>query len=85
MIYYEKYGAGFYWNNPFLRSNFYLESKWYLNVIHTRAVQGQLAMKLHFSEQKVMFEQVFLLSASLNSQSKNTEKPAPYFWTRWFK
>jgi len=84
LIYYKKYGTGFYWNNPFLRSNFYLESKWYLNVIHTRAVQGKLAMKFHFSEQNVMFEQVFILSASLNSQLKNTMKPTPYFWTRWF-
>jgi len=84
MVFYEKYGTGFYWNNPFLRTDFYLESKWYLNVIHTRSVQGQLALKLHFSEQKVMFEQVFLLSASLNSHTKNTVKPTPYSWIHWF-
>ena len=85
MSFYEKYGAAFYWNNPFLRSNYYLESKWYLNVIRNRAVQGKLSLNLHYSEGKVMYEQVFLLSASLNSQSKNKEKLKSYSWNRWFK
>jgi hypothetical protein len=79
MVLYDKYGTGLYWNNPFLRSNYYLESKWYLHVIQSQFVQGKLALKLHYSQGQLMFEQVFSLNASLNNLSKKPTKISPVF------
>lgn len=74
---YKKYGGNLYWSNPFLRSNYYLESKLYLNVIHTPYVEGKIASKFHFSEgKKIMFEQTFNLSVSLNNFSKHKNTPS---------
>ncbi|MFA5045845.1 MAG: hypothetical protein WC542_07940 [Paludibacter sp.] len=70
MVMYNKYGGDLYWSNPFLRSGSYVESKLYLKVIHTKEVQARLASNFHFSEGKLMFEQVFTLRASLNNFSK---------------
>ncbi|HEY5589907.1 MAG TPA: hypothetical protein VIK55_02710 [Paludibacter sp.] len=78
MVLYNKYGGNLYWSNPFLRSNSYFESKLYLNVIHTREVQGKLSSNFHFSENKLMFEQVFTLSVSLNNFSKLNKKSIFY-------
>lgn len=84
-LFYERYGNEFYWNNPFLRSGFYLQSKWYLEVIRSRFVNGRLSMNLHFSERKVMYEQVFTIKASLNSLEKNHATIKPTLLARWFK
>jgi hypothetical protein len=67
MVFYNQQGTRLYSNNPFLRSNYYLESKWYLDVIQSQSFNGKLAIKLHFSEGKLMNEQVFTLKASLES------------------
>jgi len=79
MVLYDKYGTGLYWNNPFLRSNYYLESNWYLHVFRTQFVKGILALQLHYSEGKLMFEQVFTLKASLNNLSKKSTKTTLFF------
>ncbi len=84
-IFYNKYSTDFYWNNPFLRSGFYLESKWYLDVIRSHSVTGRLNMNLHFSEGKVMYEQVFTIKAMLDSSVKPSIKSKPTFFSKWFK
>jgi hypothetical protein len=84
-IFYSEYNNGMYWNNPFLRTGFYLQSKWFLNVIRSRFVNGKLSMNIHFSEDKIMFEQVFTLKAMLDSSIKKKEKSRPTFMTNWFK
>lgn len=68
---YKNYGGNLYWSNPFLRSKYYLESKFYLNVIQTSYVEGRIASKFHFSEGEIMYEQTFNLSVSLNNFSKH--------------
>lgn len=83
-IFYSNHGTGMYWNNPFLRSGFYLQSKWYLNVIRSQFVNGKLSMNLHFSEGKVMFEQTFTVKALLDSSVKTRTKSRPTFMTNWF-
>ena len=83
-IFYSNYGTGMYWNNPFLRSGFYLQSKWYLNVFRSQFVNGKLSMNLHFSEGKVMFEQTFTVKALLDSSVKTNIKSRPTFMTNWF-
>ncbi|MDD4992941.1 MAG: hypothetical protein PHR83_11960 [Paludibacter sp.] len=79
MVFYGNYGTGLYWNNPFLRSNYYLESKWYYQVIRSQFVQGKLALKLHYSEGKLMFEQAFTVNASLNNLSNKPIKISTLF------
>jgi len=83
-IFYSNYNTGMYWNNPFLRSGFYLQSKWYLNVIRSQFVNGKLSMNLHFSEGKVMFEQAFTIKALLDSSVKTKIKSRPTFMNSWF-
>jgi hypothetical protein len=83
-IFYSSYNNGMYWNNPFLRSGFYLQSKWYLNVFRSQFVNGKLYMNLHFSEGKVMFEQTFTVKALLDSSVKTNIKSRPTFMTNWF-
>jgi len=68
---YKDFGGNLYWGNPFLRSNYYLESKLYLNVVHTPYVKGRIAGKFHFSEGMLMFEQTLNLSVSLNNFSEH--------------
>jgi len=84
-VYYGSYNTGLYWNNPFLRSGFYLQSKWYLDVIRSQFVNGKLCMNLHFSEGKVMYEQVFTIKAMLDSSIKTKKKSKPTFMSNWFK
>ncbi|HLP04733.1 MAG TPA: hypothetical protein VK152_04810 [Paludibacter sp.] len=72
---YGKYGNELYWNNPFLRAGFYLQSKWYLQVIRNRFATGRLNLNLHFSEGRMMYEQVFTLRATLSSDRKNATSP----------
>lgn len=83
-IFYSNYNTGMYWNNPFLRSGFYLQSKWYLNVIQSQFVNGKLSMNMHFSEGKVMFEQTFTVKALLDSSVKTNIKSRPTFMNNWF-
>ncbi len=83
-VFYTKYNNELYWNNPFLQSGFYLQSKWYLDVIRSQSVIGKLCMNLHFSEGKTMFEQVFTLKAILNSSTKSNLKSKPTFMNSWF-
>lgn len=84
-VFYDIYNTGLYWNNPFLRSGFYLQSNWYLHVIRSQYVNGKLSMNLHFSEGKVLYEQVFTIKAMLDSSIKQKEKSKPTFMTNWFK
>lgn len=83
-VLYGKYNYGLYWNNPFLRSNFYLESKWFVDVIRSQSVAGRLNLNLHFSEGKVMYEQVFTLRVALDSSVKPSTKSKPAFFSKWF-
>lgn len=64
---YSELGNEFYWGNPFLRGNFYLQNKLYWNVINSKNVTGQLSIRNHFSEGKMYFEQLFTLSASFGN------------------
>lgn len=84
-VFYDNYNTGMYWNNPFFRSGFYLESKWYLDVIRSKFVNGKINLNLHFSEGKVMYEQVFTLSALLDSSGKKSTKVKPTLFTKWFR
>jgi len=79
MIMYDKYGANFYWSNPFLRSKSYLQSKLYVNVISNRWIDGKLGVNLHFSEQKVFYEQSFSAVVLLNSFSKSKGNSSSIF------
>ena len=78
MVFYRRYGNEFYWGNPFYREGRYIESKLYWNVIETQTVHGQLAAKLHVTEGKVLFEQLFTLRASIGS-----DQPKPRKATLW--
>lgn len=67
MILYDNNGLGnqLYWGNPFLRGNFYLQSKLYWKVFDTKYVSGELASRQHFSEGNFYVEQLFTLSAKI--------------------
>lgn len=71
MSMYNKYGGNFYWSNPFYRSKSYFQSKLYVNVLRNTWVNGQFGVNLHFSEQKLFFEQSFSAIVSLNSLTKS--------------
>jgi hypothetical protein len=79
MLFYSNYGTALYWNNPFLRSNYYLESKWYYQFIRSQFVQGRVALKLHYSEGKLMFEQAFTVHALLNNLTAKSIKVKSMF------
>jgi hypothetical protein len=82
-IFYSENNNGMYWNNPFLRSSFYFQSKWYLNVFKSRFINGKLSMNFHFSQGKVMSEQVFTLKAMLDNSISKKEKFKTIFATDW--
>lgn len=82
--FYDAYNTGLYWNNPFLRAGFYAQSKWYIHVIRNRFVNGKLSMNLHFSEGKVMHEQVFTIKTLLDSSIKPDIRTRPGFIDGWF-
>ncbi len=84
-VFYNNYNNALYWNNPFLRSGFYLQSKFYLDVIRNQSVNGRINLNMHFSEGKLMFEQVFTLKTMLNNLAKLNHKSKPTFMTNWFK
>lgn len=67
---YNKHGNNLYWNNPFLRGNSYLESKWYWKPIQTSIVEGKLALQLHLSEGKLFTEQLFTVKVLLDHSFK---------------
>lgn len=77
MSLYNKYGGNFYWSNPFYRSKSYFQSKLYVNVLRNTWVNGQFGVNLHFSEQKIFFEQTFSAIVSLNSLSKSKRFSTP--------
>lgn len=83
-IFYAKHGNEMYWNNPFLRAGFYLQSKWYLNVIRSKYVDGKLGLNLHFSEGKMMYEQVFSLKAHIDNNYRFIKNTKPTFMSGWF-
>ena len=64
---YEKFGSGLYWGNPFLRSDYYLQSRLYWNIFNRDTVQGKLSAVFHYSEGKLMCEQVLTVRVSLGS------------------
>jgi hypothetical protein len=70
LVLYDKYGGNLYWSNPFLQSNSYFESKVYINVIKTCDVIAKIGSNFHFSEGKIMFEQLFTLGLSIDRNSK---------------
>ena len=78
MVLYRRYKNELYWGNPFYRDNYYIESKIFWNLIDTRTVKGQLAAKLHVTEGKLLFEQLFTLRASIGS-----DQPKPRKTTLW--
>lgn len=84
-VFYKNYNTAMYWNNPFLQSGFYLQSKWFLDVIRSGSVNGRLNLNMHISEGKVMYEQVFTLKANLESASKPSLKSRPAFFSDWFR
>lgn len=64
---YNDLGNDFYWGSPFLRGKFYWQNKLYWNVFNTEHVSGRFAIKNHISEGKLMFEQLFTLSAHIGN------------------
>ena len=79
LVMYKKFGGSLYWSNPFLQSNFYLESRLYLNLFHTPDLQGKIASNFHLSERQLMFEQTFYLRVLLNNHSKFNKKSFSVF------
>lgn len=74
MVLYRRYGNELYWGNPFYREGRYIESKLYWNVIETQTVHGQLAAKFHYTEGRVLFEQLFTLRAAIGSDQPRKRK-----------
>jgi len=74
MVFYRRYGNELYWGNPFYREDRYIESKLYWNVIETQTVSGQLAAKFHYTEGRMLFEQLFTLRASIGSDQPRKRK-----------
>jgi hypothetical protein len=72
-VFYSTYTNSMYWNNPFLRSGFYVQSKWYYNFIHTLNINAKIGMNLHLSEGKLMFQQLLTVKAMID----NTPKTKP--------
>lgn len=65
---YEQYGADFYWNTPFLQAGFYALSKWQIKLFNNKNLSSNIGINLHFSENKVMFEQLLLLTVDLSKE-----------------
>ena len=64
---YTKFGNALYWSNPFLRSDYYLQSRLYWNIFTKSTVQGRLAAVFHYSEGSLMSEQVLTLRVALGN------------------
>jgi hypothetical protein len=77
-VYYDKYNTHMYWNNPFLRANYYLQNQVYINLLKRQDVRVRFVSRQHFSEGKLMFEQYFTALVNLDSSEKNTDKSLPF-------
>lgn len=80
MVLYYRYGNELYWGNPFYRSTNYIENKIYWNFIENQYVKGQIASKMHYTEGKLMFEQLFTLSASIGSDNARQKRATIFDW-----
>lgn len=58
-------GNQLYYGNPFLKGKFYWQNKLYWIPFDTEHVKSELALRMHFSQKKLYFEQLFTLSVNL--------------------
>lgn len=65
---YNKFGNSLYWGNPFLQSGSYLQSRLYWQIFNNQIVNARLASNFHLSEGQLMFEQMFTVTAKLDSK-----------------
>jgi hypothetical protein len=83
-VFYAKYGTHMYWNNPFLRANFYYQNKFYVNLLKRKDIKIRFESRQHLSQGQLMFEQYFTALVDLDSAEKNKDRSQP-FLHRWLQ
>ena len=78
------FGGNLYWGTAFLRAGSYVESEWYIRLIESERVQARFSCNLHFTESKLLFQQMFTVSASVGSLTTGRRAKTGYPWTTIF-
>ena len=87
MKFYEREGNLLYWQTPFLRGSSYVKSSWYIRLLETRFARAKFSYVLHFSEGRVMEQQMLTVSADIgNVKGRRQESVNRAFpWGRIFR
>jgi len=87
MKFYEREGNLLYWQTPFLRGSSYVKSSWYIRLLETRFARVKFSYVLHFSEGRVMEQQVLTVVANVGSTKGRRQESAnrAFPWDRIFR
>ncbi|HBK30377.1 MAG TPA: hypothetical protein DDZ96_07865 [Porphyromonadaceae bacterium] len=82
---FDRFGGDLYWGTPFLQSRFYLENEWYVRIIESDRVNARFNCNLHFTEGKLLFQQMLTVSANIGTLNESVHKGLIFPWKRLFK
>jgi hypothetical protein len=85
MKFYPQEGNTLYWQTPFLRAGSYVQSKWYIRLLETPRARVRFNYNLHFSEGKMMHQQMLTVSANVGNFSNRDAAKTPFPWARFFR
>jgi hypothetical protein len=74
MEFYPAEGHELYWQTPFLRENSYVQSIWYIRLLETPFAHVRFDYNLHFSERKMMHQQMLTVSANIGNSASLTDR-----------
>jgi len=84
MKFYEREGSALYWQTPFLQGSTYLHSRWYIRLLETPFAQVRFDYNLHFTEGKMLHQQMFTVSANIGNWSKEKNTRTSFPWSKFF-
>ena len=82
---FDFYRSDLYWGTPFLRSNSYLKSEWYIRLLDSDRAKAQFNFNLHFSEGNVLLQQMLTVSATIGNFSDQRIGKGRFPWMRIFQ
>ena len=85
MKHYKTYSDGLYWGTPFLQGKSYFRSDWYARLIESKYASARLDLIFHYSENKLMTQQLFTVSVSFDNFTNRQTPRRNYPWLKLFQ
>lgn len=82
---YNSFGDELYWGTQFMRGSSYLKSEWYVKIIENSSVNIKFNLNMHLSEQKLMFQQMLTVTATIGNIKPKEKRDTNYPWKNIFK